>query len=135
MLKNYTPAHWEVHIDYHLAFDDGRNNGFGFPCDKSGKLLETPEENPAAYKNYLECLKHPERFARFNEVVEYSRSYMAPGTGVCSCGDRVYLKSQYCGGCQCSNCGQWYNLFGEELLPPEQWGDPASEFLDYGRIS
>jgi hypothetical protein len=22
---------------------------------------------------------------------------------------------------ECPHCGQWYNVFGQELLPPDQW--------------
>lgn len=45
--------------------------------------------------------------------------------GVCPyCGSRVYLGgpgyTPYMGVVQC-NCGQWYNIFGQALKPPEDW--------------
>lgn len=120
MLKNYVPTQYRTVVDYELVFDDGYNDGFGFPCDAHGELLETEEQNPAAYKNYRYCLQHPERFQRFNMIVErkYRVQYNAHGT--CICGAEVELYDQYNGACQCK-CGRWYNLFGQELLPPEQW--------------
>lgn len=128
MLKNYTPAESRTVIDYELAFDDGHNNGFGFPCDREGNLLESEEQNPVAYENYLTCLKHPGRFARFNQVVRHERRVKEPGHGTCFCGNEVELYDAYYGACQCEKCGRWYNLFGQELLPPDQWElDPTEE--------
>lgn len=42
--------------------------------------------------------------------------------GECKCGAEVPLMDQYMGACECPGCGQWYNLSGQELLPPEEWG-------------
>ena len=47
--------------------------------------------------------------------------YREPAHGICRCGEEVTLIDEYMGSCQCENCGQWYNLFGQELLPPNQW--------------
>ena len=35
--------------------------------------------------------------------------------------ETVYLYDRYRAACQCPKCGRWYNLFGQELLPPEMW--------------
>lgn len=125
MLKNYTPAEYRTVVEFELAFDDGRGNGFGFPCDKDGKLLETEEQNPAAHANLRFCMEHPERFERFNRVVRYERRVRDNATGTCSCGNEVELYDACCGACQCEKCGRWYNLFGQELLPPDQWEEDA----------
>lgn len=119
MLKNYTPAGHSTVVSYELAFDDGRNNGFGFPCDENGKLLEglTPE----AIANYNRCKEHPERFERFNKIVRHEHRVRDNAHGTCSCGEEIELWDQYMGACECPKCGQWYNLFGQELLPPENW--------------
>lgn len=121
MLTNYVPPEYKDVVMYELAFDDGCGNGYGFPCDINGKLLESEEENPVAYKSLRWCLEHPEGFVRFNEVVEYTRTVRDNAHGTCECGNEVELWNQYYGSCQCEKCGQWYNVFGQELLPPECW--------------
>lgn len=120
MLKNYTPAEYRTVTEYELVFDDGRNDGFGFPCDKEGRLLQSVEE--AAYENLAFCLAHPEKFERFNKVVEQRWRARENAHGTCSCGEEVELWNQYLGACECPNCGQWYNLFGQELTPPDKLG-------------
>ena len=37
------------------------------------------------------------------------------------CGCEFYLEDEYYGTCQCPNCGQWFNLFGQEVLAPSQY--------------
>lgn len=124
MLKDYKPSFTEIITEYNLVFDDGHYNGFSFPCDENGKLPENMKnENPAAFTNYEECLKHPERFSRFNKVIEDERSVRNCASGICSCGEHIYLYNQYYGACQCPGCGKWYNLFGQELIPPAEWDD------------
>lgn len=127
MLRNYTPAEYRTAVDYELVFDDGHNNGFGFPCDRDGKLLESMEQNPAAHENYQFCLNHPERFERFNQVVKHERRVRDNAHGTCICGNELELYDQYLGACQCEKCGRWYNLFGQELLPPDQWKKDTEE--------
>ena len=125
MLKNIVRAARKTDIEYELCFDDGHENGFGFPCDKVGKVKDI---SPEAVANLAWCMEHPEKFVRFNKVVKYTRSYTVPGHGTCSCGAEVDLYDEYYGACQCPKCGQWYNLFGQELLPPEQWEkEPENE--------
>ena len=41
--------------------------------------------------------------------------------------DDVELWDQYYGACQCPECGKWYNLFGQSLLPPDCWEEDPSE--------
>lgn len=119
MLTKYIPPHVEITVDYFLVYDDGIGNGFWFPCDKEGKLL--PDVPDTARKNQIFCFRHPERYTRWNKVIEESRSYRTPPTGVCECGERFELHDTYQGACECPGCGKWYNLFGQELLPPEEW--------------
>lgn len=119
MLSNYTPAQRVTYTEHQIAFDDGRGNGFGFPCDENGELLEglTPE----AVANYHRCLERPKDFARYNKVITMQRSGLENAHGTCSCGAEVELYNQYMGACQCPKCSKWYNLFGQELLPPAEW--------------
>lgn len=125
MLKNYTPRKHKTAIKYELCFDDGHNNGFGFPCDAQGNVPDDLNQN--AKDNLAFCLAHPENFKRFNKVVKYEWKYCEPARGTCTCGREVELWDEYYGACSC-DCGKWYNLFGQELLPPDQWeNDPAEE--------
>lgn len=120
MIADYRPPEWKTSVWYEVCFDDGRNNGFGFPCDENGKLLT---DNPAALKNYQYALEHPEKFVRYNKVIKREQDYKENARGRCHCGTEIELFNEYLGGCECPNCGQWYNLFGQELNPPETWRD------------
>ena len=119
MLKDYVPAVYVDKVYYDLNFDDGCGNGFCFPCDANGNLL--PGINEAAYQNYLFCMQHPERFARFKKVDRHASRERIPAHGVCDCGEEIELYDQYLAACECPRCGRWYNLFGQELLPPTEW--------------
>ena len=119
MINNYTPAEWKEDIIYELVFLDRDNNGFTFPCSSDGE----PILNPAAKKNYDFCMAHPEKFVIYNKVVGYKQRYKENAHGTCHCGEQIELYDEYLGACQCPKCGQWYNLFGQELEPPSQWGD------------
>lgn len=119
MIKDYAPARYVTITDHELVFDDGHNNGYGFPCDESGHLL--PGLAGAAVENYNWCMTHPEKFVRWNRIISLKRRYRENATGRCSCGERIELWDAYKGACDCPRCGRWYNLFGQELLPPEHW--------------
>lgn len=119
MLQNYTPVRHYTVTEYQVVFDDGRNNGYGFPCDEHGNLFD--DLTDVAIANYKWCLDHPEKFVRFNEIIEYKFRTYDNAHGTCDCGNEVELFNEYCGACQCEKCGQWYNLFGQKLLPPTMW--------------
>ena len=122
MLKNFVPAEEKVDVSYDLDFFYGEDSGgFGFPCDEKGNVF--PFETEEAEKNYKECMAHPERFETFAKVTKYVNHYKEPAHGTCVCGEEVYLFNQYLGGCECPNCGKWYNLFGQEMNHPSTWAD------------
>lgn len=121
MLKNFIHSHYETEVHYELTFwNNAQGGGSCFPCDKDGNLIKK-EMTECGYKNYEYCMSHPEEFDIFNKVERIERSYKEPANGDCHCGEKVFLYNAYMGACQCPKCGQWYNLFGEELLPPEEW--------------
>jgi hypothetical protein len=124
MLKDIIRGEIETQTSYELVYDDGHGNGFGFPCNASGSVINLP---PEAVANLAWCSEHPEKFIRAGEVVERRWNWRNPDRGACSCGETVTLENQYYGACQCPKCGQWYNLFGEELLPPDQWDMDLNE--------
>lgn len=117
MIADYRPPEFVVKAEKNLVFDDGFGNGFSFPCTPNGEPILTDCNR----RNYEFALAHPERFERHKVVVESKWSYKENATGTCRCGKRIELFDEYMGACQCPNCGQWYNLFGQELNPPEQW--------------
>ena len=118
MLKEYTPGEVVTETYYELAFDDGFNNGFAFPCDKDGNVGEL---NKDAERNLKYCLSHPDEYQRFNKIIARKNSYRENSIGICECGECFSLVNEYFGACECPKCGKWYNLFGQELLPPDQW--------------
>ena len=125
MLTNYTPSKIETLIEYELMFDYGNGSGFGFPCDEYGHVGNL---NPDAAKNLAYCMNNPQEFCRWNELVAIKREYKVPANGWCKCGELVMLENDYYGAYQCPNCGRWYNLFGQEILPPDKWDiDPSDE--------
>lgn len=129
MLKNYTPSEWKEETYYELVFDDGRGNGLCFPCDEAGNILPAPEHpsidhnavDEARRRNRDSAMEHPEKYVRFNKVIKQTHSYREPAYGLCECGAEFPMFNEYMGACECPGCGQWYNLFGQELLPPERW--------------
>lgn len=119
MLKNIVKSQLVTDITYSREFTHG-DGGFSFPCDEHGNVF--PFEFEEAQRNYEWCMAHPEEFeTEWNRLRRWKNTYREPAHGTCVCGEEVYLEDEYMGACECQNCGRWYNLFGQELLPPEQW--------------
>ena len=116
-----TRSEIKTEVSYEVRFYKDGNGGYAFPCDEYGNLLKD-ELHECAIANYEWCMNHKEEFPySFNKVVRKERNYREPAHGTCKCGEEVYMVNSYMGAVQCPKCGQWYNLFGQELLPPEQW--------------
>lgn len=120
MIANYQPSRQELVVQYRLEFDIDSGGGFSFPCDENGNVDE--DLNPDAKTNLEYCLTHPEKFVNYCVIRKNERYYTEPATGTCSCGKDIVLNPYYMGACDCPYCGKWYNAWGQELLPPEQWG-------------
>lgn len=126
MLANKVSSQIVTAIQYSREFTREDSSGFSFPCDEHGNVF--PFEFDCARKNYEWCMAHPEEFdAEWNEFRTWKNTYREPAHGTCVCGEEVYLIDEYQGACECPNCGRWYNLFGQELLPPDQW---ESDYYD-----
>lgn len=120
MLKDIKRGGYVEHTHYMLEFLHDRDWGYSFPCDKDGNVLDL---NEGCAKSLAQCLEHPEAYPwSFNEVRKYTQRMREPDTGTCSCGQHVELVNEYMGAFQCPRCGQWYNMAGQELLPPDKWG-------------
>lgn len=118
MLRNLVRGEYKTSVEYALEFFFDRTGGFSFPCDEYGDIL--PLKSPEAGENLEWCRNHLEEF-EFIEIRRHKQSWREPDSGTCHCGERVELVNEYRGACQCPKCGQWYNLFGQELLSPEEW--------------
>lgn len=119
MMKDFKNGEEVTKVEYELMFDDGNYNGYGFPCDKDGNIF--PLDNEYAKANYEYCLTHKDEFVRAGKVVKHEYTYREDNSGVCNCGKRINLYNQYLGACECPHCGQWWNIWGQELNNPETW--------------
>ena len=120
-MKDYKPGERVETVEYELLFYVERGGGLAFPCDENGNV-DVENMYPPAKRNYENAMKHPEKYPyAWNKVHKYTRSYRENPSGVCNCGNRIDLYNEYLGGCECPHCGQWWNLFGQELNNPETW--------------
>lgn len=124
MLRDIVRGERVTEITYELTFDRGDGGGFCFPCDEAGNVGELSQ---AAMENLKWCQQHPQVFTRAGVITPIRRTWREPDRGTCVCGRTVYLENQYMGACECE-CGRWYNLFGQSLLPPDQWNDTEYDY-------
>ena len=128
MLKNFIPARTEYETIYYFEFLYDDDSGYSFPTDKDGVLLKLTEEQE---KSYQYCLQNIDKFQRIGQR-KFIRKIKIPAEGDCICGAHIELYDAYHGSCSCPNCDRWYNLFGQELLPPEYWEDDEEyDYIDY----
>ena len=124
MINNFRPGELVEKTYYEVCFYYDSTGGFAFPCDKNGKMIVDTNTNPAAINNYNWCMENPEKFPYyFNHVNKHTRVWREPNTGTCHCGQQMELINEYLGACECPKCGQWYNLWGQELNNPSTWSD------------
>ena len=110
-----------VEISYYRAFLDKQGNGFSFPCTETGELLDTNPE--IARMNFAKCKRGDFPDLEDQGIVKSERRYTNPAILECDCKNHVPLVNKYLGACSCSECGRWYNLFGQQLINPEYWED------------
>ena len=111
-------------IERYKTIDFVRKNdpssGFTFGATDSGKP-DFSHMTDGAEDNYQRCIEHPEEFDG-PHIVNHSYSYYEPAVGICDkCGAEVEMNNDYQGAVQCPKCGQWYNLFGQQLKSPNKW--------------
>ena len=115
--------HRETQTWYELRFNytnpEWSDGWMGFPCDEQGNV----EKDTSApwWSNYLSCMENKEGRYKKPFIEKRESCYTENAVMQCSCGEKFELCNEYLGTCQCPKCGQWYNLFGQELLPPEMW--------------
>ncbi len=107
-----------------FKYKNDPNWGFSFRCDSEGRpLFENPDGTIKEIQraNYENCLVSDDFEGPY--LIEEEISMTEPAEGICRCGERVLVQNRYMGAFSCPKCGQWYNLFGQELLPPHLWND------------
>lgn len=130
MLKIIRERSTHTEVEHYIEFTDEECCGFSFPCDLNGNIQfsDDRELGRAQRDNYDYAMSNKERFTRqFAELVARKYTVTDNAVGKCVCGEEVELYDQYQGACSCPKCGQWYNLFGQELIDPEYWDNDVSE--------
>lgn len=122
MLKNIVRPAEEVIVEYYLVFSAVKADtpSYSFPCDEKGNIL-SEQMNEGLMKSYEWCISHKELFSLGNKIRKHEIHHRPTAYGICSCGETVELINEYMGACECQKCGKWYNMFGNELLPPSMW--------------
>ena len=110
------------YIEFH--YKDNPYAGYSFPATKD-RTLRVDKMTPDAIANYESCLVD-DRLTEA-EFTSNTYSYTEPAIGRCHCGRAVVLESRYMGAIQCE-CGQWYNLFGQELKERRYWEDDDYDY-------
>lgn len=123
MARIIEPAHW-VHVERRVRlfeYREDRNCGFQFDVvDGDGKPVFPCE---AAERNFRYCIGHPGEYEDMG-IVTQEEVHWQDARAVCECGKEIFLGDTYIGAGQCGNCGRWHNMYGQELLPPENWDVP-----------
>ena len=104
-------------LDFDLKADP--SGGYTFPCDKNGNVKKL---NPAAKENYEYVKTHMDRYfePRVLKHIEHITHYPVIR---CDCGESFELRNEFYATCECPGCGQWYNLFGQKTLSPDEYRD------------
>ncbi|MDR0818763.1 MAG: hypothetical protein LBN43_04235 [Oscillospiraceae bacterium] len=126
----YETLTWREH---EFTWEDDSTAGYAFEVDESGEILNGTK-NPA-YENFQLCVSGQmtsQNGAKLidNGIVIRESRVRNNAVGVCRCGEHVELHDQYMGACECPKCGQWYNLIGDELVPPEYWEEDNGDYAD-----
>ena len=116
---------WTEHsIIYTHEFGD-ENGGFSFRCDEKGNLL--PDLCKEAVVNFVRCkngeIEYMGKPITYLGICKNEREIRHRALIECDCGTRFELSNTYMGACECPECGQWYNLFGQKLNNPRYWED------------
>lgn len=143
MLKIISERHRETHTEYRLNFDlinEPHGNGYSFPLLSKDAAIIPLKESETEVNKYVSCseeectwwecyLKVKDDRERYEEpyVSKHSWSWMEPAHALCKCGQEILLQDDYLGCCQCPNCGQWYNMFGQEVLDPSKWEEDLDD--------
>lgn len=116
MLKSYVPAHTEEIVEKTLEYLHENDCGYSFDLGADDTPIFSCQ---AALDSYEHCEANREKFFWIGKKVR-TRRVKIPARGVCQCGCELPLIGRYYGATEC-DCGLWYNMMGQEILPPEMW--------------
>lgn len=107
--------------EFCLVYEDANGDGYSFPCDEEGHILWEKCPSPETTQKSLAKAKAQDWTGKTGEVVTLVTRNRY---GICQrCGRRVYLGgcgwAAYMGLVECE-CGQWYNIFGQAIKPPDE---------------
>jgi hypothetical protein len=127
--RGYESRAW---LQHNFHWEDKPDSGFTFEVNEKGECIT---ENDSAQENFVLCKTGLITSGTGGKIVDggvrkVSHKYATNAVGVCVCGEQVELYNQYMRACECSNCGQWYNLSGQELMPPRYWHDDGGDWED-----
>lgn len=126
-MKIIAERHHVTKTEYNRCFEyeNEPDCGYWFPCDENGNV-SLSELSKEALQNYQDCI-NGKRNLIDGGICKNNFSYTEPAIGICDkCGKEVSLIDSYCGATECE-CGEWYNMCGQHLNPPEMW----QEEIDY----
>lgn len=123
MLKTYVPAHEEIIVEKTLEYLHEDGCGYSFELGNEGTPIFSCQ---AARDNYELCEATREKFSWIGKKVRRRRVKIS-AVGICQCGAEVPLAGGYYGATEC-NCGRWYNVMGQEILPPKMWEEDLEEW-------
>jgi hypothetical protein len=136
MLEIISPRHTEIITErVHEWLDKTGNFGHSYPVDENDNYTGNCEEGRANFlkdKAAIE-IKALDGTLLIDQGVKVEKRYFtANAVGKCHCGQQFELvRDYYYGAIDCPKCGQWYNMAGQELLPPDEWEGITEDELCY----
>ena len=108
---------------------DQLGSGFGFLCDEQGNLLNEKQHplSEVTRLNYAACLSGEVNGYRVVDrgIKRYENRYIQPAIIACvDCNRPVVLSRD---AVSCEQCGRYYNLSGQALSDPSNWGEETGE--------
>lgn len=122
MIRNYVPAHLEETREKFLEFLNEDGCGYSFDLDENDRPILQTE---AAKTSWELCQK---AYPNGGRKKVWTNRFRVPAKGTCQCGFDITLCGDYYGATECDRCGRWYNVWGEEILPPEMWEENLEEW-------
>ena len=111
----------ETEYYHEFRFKDDPGAGCSFPCDKEGNI-NFDHMSSGARQNFEFAVSNPDKINDLG-IIERNFAHTEPAIVKDECGVEFALEDQHGGACSCPKCNRWYNLFGQELNPPEHWND------------
>ena len=93
-----------------------KNFCYSYPCNEKG-VIDKESLCKEAAETY-EIVSADDGYVPVFEKIVHR--YTEPAQAKCRGGNIFTVKDMFYGCCECDACGQWYNLFGQEVIPPDE---------------